>query len=193
MAYSSILGADMAPTQPSGRDAELLGPSDNSDSGSDTIGTTEAARQTATRAGTGERGAVAGADAREGARHHAGPRREPGRRRRLPEADPDGLEMTDLDDDDAQRDGRRRRVGPTRAAEADARTARRPPRSRRVRALLRDTFGLSRLRPGQAAVIDRVLARPAHAGRHAHRRRQVAVLPVAGAAAAKAARWSCRR
>lgn len=29
---------------------------------------------------------------------------------------------------------------------------------RRVRTLLRDTFGLSRLRPGQAAVIDRVLA-----------------------------------
>ena len=30
--------------------------------------------------------------------------------------------------------------------------------ARRVRTLLRDTFGLSRLRPGQAAVIDRVLA-----------------------------------
>src|SRR5215212_8448192 len=31
-------------------------------------------------------------------------------------------------------------------------------RARRVRTLLRDTFGLSRLRPGQKAVIDRVLA-----------------------------------
>ena len=30
--------------------------------------------------------------------------------------------------------------------------------SRRVRTVLRDTFGLSRLRPGQAAVIDRILA-----------------------------------
>ncbi|HEY0825379.1 MAG TPA: DEAD/DEAH box helicase, partial [Ramlibacter sp.] len=30
--------------------------------------------------------------------------------------------------------------------------------SRRVRTVLRDTFGLARLRPGQAAVIDRVLA-----------------------------------
>ena len=30
--------------------------------------------------------------------------------------------------------------------------------TRRVRSVLRDTFGLSRLRPGQAAVIDRVLA-----------------------------------
>ena len=30
--------------------------------------------------------------------------------------------------------------------------------ARRVRSLLRDTFGLSRLRPGQSAVIDRVLA-----------------------------------
>ncbi|WP_332823571.1 RecQ family ATP-dependent DNA helicase [Ramlibacter sp.] len=37
----------------------------------------------------------------------------------------------------------------------------RPPpaaQARRVRALLRDTFGLSRLRPGQSSVIDRVLA-----------------------------------
>jgi ATP-dependent DNA helicase RecQ len=33
----------------------------------------------------------------------------------------------------------------------------RTPRMRRVRAVLRDTFGLSRLRPGQAAVIERVL------------------------------------
>src|SRR5512133_3389886 len=41
MAYSSILGAETAPTQPSGRDADLLGPSDNSDSGSDAIGTAE--------------------------------------------------------------------------------------------------------------------------------------------------------
>ena len=38
MAYSSILGADRAPVQPSGRDAELLGPSDSSDSGSDALG-----------------------------------------------------------------------------------------------------------------------------------------------------------
>jgi len=42
MAYSSIMGADPAPTNPSGRGADLLGPSDNSDSGSDTIGTSEA-------------------------------------------------------------------------------------------------------------------------------------------------------
>ena len=33
MAYSSILGADTAPVQPSGRDSDALGPSDNSDSG----------------------------------------------------------------------------------------------------------------------------------------------------------------
>ena len=38
MAYSSILGADPAPLEPDGREAERLGPSDNSDSGSDTIG-----------------------------------------------------------------------------------------------------------------------------------------------------------
>jgi ATP-dependent DNA helicase RecQ len=40
---------------------------------------------------------------------------------------------------------------------------------RRVRSVLRDTFGLSRLRPGQAAVIERVLA-----GRHT-----LAVMPTA--------------
>lgn len=65
MAYSSILGADTAPTHPSGREAELLGPSDNSDSGSDTVGTHEPHADSDAR-GTGERGAVAGADAREG-------------------------------------------------------------------------------------------------------------------------------
>lgn len=66
MAYSSILGADSAPVQPSGRDADLLGPSDNSDSGSDTVGTDEAHEDSDSR-GTGARGAVAGSDAREGA------------------------------------------------------------------------------------------------------------------------------
>jgi hypothetical protein len=65
MAFSSIYGADVAPTQPSGRDSDLLGPSDNSDSGSDTVGTSEAHADSDSR-GTGERGAVAGADAREG-------------------------------------------------------------------------------------------------------------------------------
>ena len=38
MAYSSILGADPARPQPSGRDAEALGPSDNSDSGQRVLG-----------------------------------------------------------------------------------------------------------------------------------------------------------
>ncbi|MGE4242262.1 hypothetical protein [Ramlibacter sp.] len=66
MAYSSILGGDTAPEQPIGRGADLLGPSDNSDSGSDTIGTYEEHADSDSR-GTGERGAVAGADMREGA------------------------------------------------------------------------------------------------------------------------------
>src|SRR5205814_1803775 len=57
MAYSSILGAEQAPTQPSGRDAEALGPSDNSDTGSDTKGTPEA-HADSDAVGTGERGAV---------------------------------------------------------------------------------------------------------------------------------------
>ena len=62
MAYSSILGADRAPEQPSGRNAQLLGPSDNSDSGSDTIGTYEQDNESTDAFGTGERGAVAGPD-----------------------------------------------------------------------------------------------------------------------------------
>jgi hypothetical protein len=65
MAYSSILGADSAPEQPSGRDADLLGPSDNSDSGSDTIGTREA-HADSDAVGTGERGSVTPGEAREG-------------------------------------------------------------------------------------------------------------------------------
>lgn len=65
MAYSSILGADTAPTQPGGRDSTSLGPSDNSDSGSDTIGTPEAQADSDAE-GTGERGGVAPGAGREG-------------------------------------------------------------------------------------------------------------------------------
>ena len=66
MAYSSILGADKAPSQPSGRDAESLGPSDNSDSGSDALGTSEV-HGDSDAAGTGERGSVDPREGREGA------------------------------------------------------------------------------------------------------------------------------
>ena len=101
MAYSSILGADPAPTNPSGRDADLLGPSDNSDSGSDTVGTGEA-HADSDSVGTDERGVVAGRDGREGgdilpdkvvnlADDEGGA-----------EGVPDDLEMTDLDIDDLQ-------------------------------------------------------------------------------------------
>jgi hypothetical protein len=101
MAYSSILGADSAPAQPSGRDAELLGPSDNSDSGSDAVGTAEA-HEDSDAAGTGERGAVAGRDAREGADILPDRVVNLAEDEGFPEADPDGLEMTDLDTDDPQ-------------------------------------------------------------------------------------------
>ena len=40
MSQSSILGGDRAPQQARGRDAEALGPSDTSDSGSDIQGST---------------------------------------------------------------------------------------------------------------------------------------------------------
>jgi len=99
MAYSSILGADVAPAQPSGREAELLGPSDRSDTGSDTLGTFEP-HADSDSSGTGERGSVVpGGDGREGADIL------PDRVVRLadgegfPEADPDGQEFTDLDAD----------------------------------------------------------------------------------------------
>lgn len=101
MAYSSILGADSAPTQPTGREAELLGPSDNSDSGSDTIGTGEA-HEDSDAAGTGSRGAVAGPDAREGADILPDRVVNLADDEGFPEADPDGMEMTDLDSGEAQ-------------------------------------------------------------------------------------------
>jgi hypothetical protein len=67
MAYSSILGAETAPVLPSGKDAEALGPSDNSDSGSDAAGTFEA-HADSDAVGTGERGAVTpNTEGREGA------------------------------------------------------------------------------------------------------------------------------
>jgi hypothetical protein len=65
MAYSSILGAENAPEQPEGRDSRALGPSNNSDSGSDTIGTHEAYADS-DAVGTGERGGVSPGDGREG-------------------------------------------------------------------------------------------------------------------------------
>jgi hypothetical protein len=65
MAYSSILGAETAPTVPSGRDAELLGPSDSSDSGSDAMGTAEI-HADSDASGTGERGSVMPGEGREG-------------------------------------------------------------------------------------------------------------------------------
>ncbi|MBK0391018.1 hypothetical protein [Ramlibacter algicola] len=119
MAYSSILGGDRAPAQPSGRSSDLLGPSDNSDSGSDALGTTEL-HADSDGVGTGERGAVYGPDAVEGA--DIAPDRVvrmdadgeelgeavddgPGSGKGFPEADPDGQEMTDLDaDSDADAD-----------------------------------------------------------------------------------------
>jgi hypothetical protein len=118
MAYSSILGADPAPAQPSGRSSDLLGPSDSSDTGSDAVGTRED-HADSDGAGTGERGAVYGPDAVEGA--DIAPDRivrmsaegdsgedlgeavedGPGSGNGFPEADPDGQEFTDLDDGEA--------------------------------------------------------------------------------------------
>jgi hypothetical protein len=103
MAYSSILGADRAPTEPSGREAELLGPSDNSDSGSDTIGTGEAREDTIDTGKTGDRATVAGPELREGGDILPDRVVNLGEGEGFPEADPDGMEMTDLDNREAQR------------------------------------------------------------------------------------------
>jgi hypothetical protein len=108
MAYSSILGADTAPAQPSGRDADLLGPSDNSDSGSDAVGTYEA-HADSDAVGTGERGSVTPGEAREGADIlpdrvvRLGEGGDDAEEEALasgegfPAADPDAREYTDLD------------------------------------------------------------------------------------------------
>jgi len=122
MAFSSILGADKAPLHPSGRSSDLLGPSDNSDSGSDAVGTTEAYGDS-DGVGTGERGAVDGPDIVEGADIlpdrvvRLNPRGElvdddsegaaeaelegedgPGSGRGFPAEDADAREFTDIDD-----------------------------------------------------------------------------------------------
>jgi hypothetical protein len=57
MASSSILGGERAATIPSGRGADLLGPSDSSDTGSDSIGELgpEQLASDTDRYGTGER------------------------------------------------------------------------------------------------------------------------------------------
>lgn len=60
MATSSILGAERAPTLPGGADVASLGPSDSTDSGSDSVGAfghDELASDT-DAAGTGERAAI---------------------------------------------------------------------------------------------------------------------------------------
>jgi hypothetical protein len=102
MAYSSILGGATAPQEPSGRESELLGPSDNSDSGSDTIGTIEQSDESTDGFGTGTRGAVAGKDAEVGADIRPDHIVDLADGEGFPEADPDGIEMTDLDSDNAQ-------------------------------------------------------------------------------------------
>ncbi len=123
MATSSILGADRAPAQPGGRGSDLLGPSDNSDSGSDAIGTRED-HGDSDGVGTGERGAVYGPDAVEGADIApdrivgldelaagdgedlgAAVRSGPGSGDGFPEADPDAQEYTDIDADGDDGDG----------------------------------------------------------------------------------------
>lgn len=102
MAYSSIMGAEKAPEQPSGREAERLGPSDNSDTGSDTVGTGEAREDTIDTGKTGDRGAVAGSDSREGADILPDKVMNLADDEGFPEADPDSMEMTDIDNDEAQ-------------------------------------------------------------------------------------------
>lgn len=99
MAYSSILGADLAPVQPSGRDAELLGPSDSSDTGSDALGTSEAYGDS-DATGTGERASVTPGEGREGADILPDRIVQPGSGEGFPAADVDAQEFTDLDADE---------------------------------------------------------------------------------------------
>lgn len=69
MAKSSILGGERAPVYPSGRGADLLGPSDSSDSGSDSIGELgpDQLASDSDRYGTGERSSADPMDGGTGA------------------------------------------------------------------------------------------------------------------------------
>ena len=106
MAYSSIMGADKAPIQPAGRGSDLLGPSDNSDSGSDARGTEEV-HGDSDSTGTGERGVASGMDTKEGCDIlpdrvvRLGPDEGPGTESSVDAAEDAGQrddEFTDLDD-----------------------------------------------------------------------------------------------
>ncbi|MEP6791846.1 MAG: hypothetical protein ABI907_10765 [Ramlibacter sp.] len=68
MARSSIMGGERAAVQPSGKGADLLGPSDSSDSGSDATGELgpDQLNSDTDRAGTGERASADLADSGEG-------------------------------------------------------------------------------------------------------------------------------
>ena len=104
MAYSSILGADSAPEQPEGRDSKALGPSDNSDSGSDTIGTPEA-HADSDSVGTGERGAVnPDVEGREGADILPDHVVELSEQEQTLASQPDLDDLTDLDANDVEAD-----------------------------------------------------------------------------------------
>jgi hypothetical protein len=102
MAYSSILGADTAPTQPDGRDSKALGPSNNSDSGSDTIGTPEA-HADSDAVGTGERGGVNPDEGREGGDILPDHVVELSEQEQALASQPDLDDLTDLDDQDSER------------------------------------------------------------------------------------------
>jgi hypothetical protein len=105
MAYSSIMGANVAPVHSSGRNSDALGPSDNSDSGSDAAGTFEATADSDSM-GTGERGSASPGDAPEGADilpdHVVAVSEEEealATGEGFPDNDPDANEYTDLDAD----------------------------------------------------------------------------------------------
>jgi hypothetical protein len=110
MAYSSIMGAEVAQVHPSGRDSDALGPSDNSDSGSDAAGTFEASADS-DATGTGERGSATFGDVAEGADilpdHVVAVSEEEealATGEGFPDSDPDANEYTDLGADDIEDD-----------------------------------------------------------------------------------------
>lgn len=105
MATSSILGADRAPSLPSGTDVESLGPSDSTDSGSDSVGAfghDELASDT-DAVDTGERAAIEpmlDADSRDILPDHV--EAVPGSRSQQGDASGDGVESIAGDDPDAR-------------------------------------------------------------------------------------------
>ena len=157
MSHSSILGGDRAPQQAPGRDADTLGPSDSSDSGSDVQGATRL--KTEPEEGAGKRRRDAG---RRGQRHrrrrHRRARR--GRSRKAPATAPTSLPT-------ASRARRTRSTRPTRSPATTTRSSRSPTTAKtaaRTRTKTPDAVRRAPARASRHRVLDQLCAQARDVG-----------------------------